>query len=84
MHAETREGHLEGWTELTVSEFKAFLGTTVLMGVTLLPHLHCYWLWSTNYYLGVPHIQARSQKILLGGSFEGNVDLFLLQPFSRP
>ena len=31
---------------------------------------------STNRLL----IQARSQKILLGGSFEGNVDLFLLQP----
>ena len=28
--------------------------------------------------------QARSQKILLGGSFEGNVDLFLLQRFSQP
>ena len=27
-------------------------------------------------------LQARSQKILLEGSFEGNVDLFLLQPFS--
>ena len=27
-------------------------------------------------------IQTRSQKILLGGSFEGNVALFLLQPFS--
>ena len=26
-------------------------------------------------------IQAHNQKILLGGSFEGNVDLFVLQPF---
>ena len=26
--------------------------------------------------------QARRQKILLGGSFEGKVDLFLRQPFN--
>ena len=54
MHAETREGSLKGWTELTVPELKAFLGITILMGVTQLPRLHCY--WSTNYYLGAPHI----------------------------
>ena len=37
-------------------------------------------------YIATSHnkhiLQARSQKILLGGSFEGNVALFLLQPFS--
>ena len=39
-------------------------------------------------YFGKPHfsmwIQAHSQKILLGCSFKGNVDVFLLQPFSQP
>ena len=53
-YARTRDGHQEGWTDLTVPEFKAFLGTTLLMGITQLPTFSSY--WSTNYYLGAPHV----------------------------
>ena len=54
LYAETREGHLRGWTDPTVLKFKAFWGTILLMIAILLLHLHCY--WSTNYSLGAPHI----------------------------
>ena len=50
VYARTREGHLRDWTDLTVPELKAFFGTKILMGITVLPRLHCY--WSTK----VPHI----------------------------
>ena len=38
----------------------------------------------TGFNSHVVEMQARGQKILLGDSFEENVDLFLLQPFSEP
>ena len=56
LYARTREGHSEDWVDLTVSEFQSFLGTLILMAVTRLPNLHNY--WSTNYYLGAPHIEC--------------------------
>ena len=54
LYASTRDGRRGNWIDLTVPEFQAFLGTMILMEITRLPSLHCY--WSVNHYLGAPHI----------------------------
>ena len=55
LYATTRDNHRAAtWTDMTVPEFKSFLGTMMLMGITQLPHLHNY--WSTNGLLGAPHV----------------------------
>ena len=53
LYAKTRKRRLTGWSDLTVPEFQAFLGTKLLMGIAQL-HLRSY--WSTNYFVGAPHV----------------------------
>ena len=65
---------------------------TLILIISITGMVHWYWsrssaskcyIFIVMFWRIVQH-QARSQKILLGGSFEDNVDLFLLQPFSQP
>lgn len=48
-----RESCYDKWIRLTLLKFKATLGTTLLIGVTQLLHLHCH--CSTNYCLEIQH-----------------------------
>ena len=66
LYASKRYGRRGDWLDLTVPEFQAFLGTMLLMEM---PAFHCY--WSTNHYLGVPHIVRsfpRERFIVYGGN----------------
>jgi len=43
LFATIREGHHQQWKDLTVAEFKSFLGTVILMGIHSLPSYESYW-----------------------------------------
>lgn len=42
------------WINITLEELKAFIGCHILMGIHILPRLHCY--WSSDPSLSVPNI----------------------------